>query len=172
MCKKSACAQKLSCAHSERYGCRTGVTGDKKNTITVYNLTESAIIGNRKAPKKDYDLITVVMIGLGDYSEAAAGSVLRMLDVIFSTNLEPDDKKKILSEEYEIPMTEREVREMCNLSEGIYENGVQDGENNKAITTAQNFLKLNKVTIEDIAMCTGLTVEEVKQIEKDMYATA
>ena len=93
-------------------------------------------------------------------------------DVIFTTKLEPDDKKKILSEEYEIPMKEREVREMCNLSEGIYENGVEDGANNKAVTTAQNFLKLNKVTIEDIAMCTGLTVEEVKQIEKNMSATA
>ena len=136
--------------------------------MKMYKLKECDIIGSRKAPKEDYDLINVVMIGLGDYKDAAAGSVLRMPDVIFAAEMKPDRKREILSEEYEIPMTEavREVDTMCNFSEGIFE----QGERSKAIKTAKKFLELRKNSIEEIAQCTELSVEEVKELEKEISA--
>ena len=147
---------------------RMNVSGDKKNTITMYKLKECDIIGSRKAPKEDYDLINVVMIGLGDYRDAETGSVLRMLDVIFAAEMKPDMKREILSEEYDIPMTEaiREVDTMCNFSEGIFEQGEKSG----AKKTAINLLKLRRNSIEEIAQCTELSVEEVKELEKEISA--
>jgi len=47
---------------------------------------------------------------------------LRMLDVLLSDRILPEEKKKILKDEFDIAMTktmEREAMEMCNLSQGI-----------------------------------------------------
>lgn len=46
--------------------------------------------------------------------------------------------------------------------------GREEGVMSKAIETAKNLLKLNKNTYEEIAECTGLTIEEIKKLEEDM----
>jgi len=156
------------------------VTKDKCNTVTVYNLNEHDIIGSRKAEKENYDLICMVMIGLGNPEETKPGSMLNMLDVLFSDKLEVNKKMELLEDNCKIPMKEErlieEVETMCNLGQGIYERGLEQGldqgEKRKAIKTAKNFLKLGKVTVEEIAMCTDLSVDEVKKLESEMYCTA
>ena len=55
---------------------------------------------------------------------------MRLLSVLLSTEMTAEEKKKILSEEFYIDMTEeldQEVSSMCNLSEGILEKGIQAG---------------------------------------------
>jgi flagellar biosynthesis/type III secretory pathway protein FliH len=50
--------------------------------------------------------------------------------VLFSATTPPDEKKKILSDDFHIAMTEEfesEVQRMCNLSKGVYDKGVQQG---------------------------------------------
>jgi hypothetical protein len=50
--------------------------------------------------------------------------------VLFSPITSPDDKKKILEDDFNIAMTaefESEVQRMCNLSKGVYNEGVQQG---------------------------------------------
>ena len=113
------------------------------------------------------------MIGLGDYREAAVGSVLRMLDVLFAAEMRPGEKVELLSDEYNIPMKEakKEVDTMCNFSDGIFEQGEKSGAKKNARKNAINLLKLGKNSIEDIAQCTELTVEEVKELEAEMCAT-
>ena len=102
-----------------------------KNTVTVYNLTENDIIGARKAKKEDYDLICMVMIGLGDHEDAQPGTMLKMLDVLFSKQLETKDKKELLEDQCGIPMKEERIEEevetMCSLGQGIYEQGIEQG---------------------------------------------
>ena len=71
------------------------VTREKRNTVTVYNLNEHDIIGSRKAKKEDYDLICMVMIGLGDPEETEPGTMLNMLDVLFSDKINTSKKKGI-----------------------------------------------------------------------------
>ena len=49
---------------------------------------------------------------------------------MFSPTRTAEDKKKILSEEFHISVTEeinREVSRMCNLSAGILEKGIEEG---------------------------------------------
>jgi hypothetical protein len=57
--------------------------------------------------------------------------VLKLLNALFSTELSAEAKKKILSDEFHIAMTEEletEVDDMCNLSRGIVEEGIRQGE--------------------------------------------
>ena len=156
------------------------VTRDKQNTVTVYNLNEHDIIGARKAKKEDFDLICMVMIGLGDPKEAEHGSMLKLLDVLFSDKIEVKEKMDLLETKCGIRMKDNklaeEVETMCNLGQGIYERGLEQGleqgEKRKAIEAAVNFLKLGKNSVEDIAMCTDLSVEEVKRLESEMCSMA
>lgn len=47
-----------------------------------------------------------------------------------------------------------------------YDEGVEAGAKKKAIETAKNFLKMNVVTIEQIASATGLSIEEVTSLKE------
>ena len=102
---------------------------ERRNSITRYTLREEQLVGNSVEAAKNYDLISVVMICLGDAQERQA-DVLRMLDVLLSSECKAEEKKQILEEEFAIQMSERveeEVAQMCNLSQGIVEKGIAQG---------------------------------------------
>lgn len=57
-------------------------------------------------------------------------SNLKLLEVLLSSDIKPDKKKKILKEDFDIKMTrelESEVSLMCNLSKDIEEKGIRLG---------------------------------------------
>ena len=102
---------------------------ERRNSITRYTLREEQLVGNSVEAAKNYDLISVVMICLGDAQERQT-DVLRMLDVLLSSECKAEEKKQILEEEFAIQMSERveeEVAQMCNLSQGIVERGIAQG---------------------------------------------
>ena len=95
----------------------------RKNTITTYTISENNVVGQVHEKKKDYDLMSIVMVCLGGAGERYEG-LFKMLDVLLSEKIEPEEKKKILQEEFDIVMTktmESEVLGMCNLSQGIWD---------------------------------------------------
>ena len=56
--------------------------------------------------------------------------ILKLLEVLLSSERSPKEKREILQEEFNIKMTqelEREVSEMCNLSEGVEQKGIAKG---------------------------------------------
>ncbi len=100
----------------------------RQNSITRYYLTEDNLVGNVHEEVKSYDLLTAIMICLGD-SDGVDG-LLRLLGVLLSTNIQPQNKMAILEKEFNISMTqalENEVYTMCNLSKGIEERGISIG---------------------------------------------
>ena len=102
----------------------------KENTINRYRLVEEHLVGESTEPVKDYDLLSVVMLCLGKPEGENYQGVLKMLDVLFSNETSVVDKKKILEDEYDIPMTQKldeEVSSMCNLSEGVMRKGMAKG---------------------------------------------
>ena len=81
--------------------------------------------------KRNYDLMTVVMLGLGDPSVRETDDVLRMLSTALSPKIAAKQKKRVLSEEFGLSMTEaieRSVSNMCNLSYNITEEAEARGE--------------------------------------------
>ena len=111
-----------------------------KNSINIYSVKEKSVVGKVKEKEADYDLLTAVMICLdsgkeekeGNYQEGTEESeILRLLEVLFSTEKELKEKEKILENEYGITMTyeeKEEVEKMCNLSEYVWEKGLTYGE--------------------------------------------
>ena len=103
---------------------------ERKNTITEYSLTEKHHVGKVKEKEELYDLINAIMICLGKNEEAAENELLYLLDVLLSSEKRAKEKKEILENRFQIPMTEKfetEVEYMCNLSDGVEQKGIQKG---------------------------------------------
>ena len=102
---------------------------NRENSITRYYIAEENLAGNVRERKADYDLMAAVMICLG--KEADSGTdLLKLLNVLLSTETGSQDKCQILEEDFHIRMTlalESEVSLMCNLSKGVEEKGIEKG---------------------------------------------
>ena len=62
--------------------------------------------------------------------DTAGGSIHHLLNVLFSHQMLPDEKIKILEKEFEIKTDHtlgEELNDMCNLGEGIWERGISQG---------------------------------------------
>ena len=100
------------------------VGSERANTITRYRILEENIVGTVKEKVRNYDLMTIMMLGLGDPGTAFSKPILRLLDVLLSGEMKPDEKQDLLEKDFKIPMTEKmqeEVNVMCNLGEGLVE---------------------------------------------------
>ena len=68
-----------------------------QNTITRYRIAEENIVGHVKEAVENYDLMTVIVLGLGD-PEGAEGEntdILRLLSVLLSSETEDAEKKRV-----------------------------------------------------------------------------
>ena len=101
----------------------------RENSITRYYITEENLVGSVKERKADYDLMAAVMICLGKEGDSGI-DLLKLLNVLLSTETGSQDKCQILEEDFHIRMTqtlESEVSLMCNLSKGVEEKGIEKG---------------------------------------------
>ncbi len=143
----------------------------KENTINRYRLVEEHLVGESTEPVKDYDLLSVVMLCLGKPEGENYQGVLKMLDVLFSNETSVTDKKKLLEDEYDIPMTQKldeEVSSMCNLSEGVMRKGVAKGMakgiTERTLSNLQSLMKNMGLSIEQ-----AMAVLEVPEGERQGY---
>ena len=94
-------------------------------------IQEECLIGNGSESVDNYDLLSAIMICLGDPNDKdALIEILKLLEVLLSSSIEAKKKKEILKHNFNIEMTktmEREVSLMCNLSKGIEEKGIAIG---------------------------------------------
>ena len=98
--------------------------------------------------------------------------------MLFSTTATPEEKKKRLNDEFDIAMTaefESEVRDMCNLSKALVEQGIERGiEQGIGKGIEQKNLSLAKMMIEGnepidkIAKYTGYGIDRIKEIAEQM----
>lgn len=98
----------------------------------------------------------------------------RLLSAILSSDLEVNEKLKIMEEEYRIPVENdirEEVEEMCNLSQGIKEKafeagqkkGQEKGQEQKLIEMV-NKMHEAKLPIEQIADIAEISIDRVRKI--------
>ncbi len=135
---------------------------ERENTITEYSISEKNIIGAVKEKKSNYDLMTVIMLGLGN-AQAAGRPILRLLDILLSAEAKPDAKKAILEKEFDIPMTaamSEEANIMCNLGEGIREQAVQETRQKMWVQAVMNLMKTLKLSAEEAISALCIPEEE------------
>ena len=90
---------------------------------------------------------------------------IHILGAVFFKKLTLEEKLNIL-QEYDVPVEEefrKDVNEMCNLGEGILEDGIAIGLEKGQVELIRNMHK-NGLTAEQIAAVTNKNIEEVKDI--------
>ena len=100
-----------------------------ENTINRFFIAEEQLVGDVEYKKANYDLLSIVMIGLGKPDSPRYDGLLKMLEVLLSKRT-VEEKKHILQEEFNFKMTEnmiKEATEMCNLSQAIEDKGIAKG---------------------------------------------
>ncbi len=135
---------------------------EKANTITRYRIAEEQIVGHVKEREANYDLLTVLMIGLGS-AETADRPILQLLDVLLSAETKPDAKKAILEKDFDIPMTSamsEEANIMCNLGEGIREQAVQETQQKTWLQAVLNLMKSLNLSAEEAINALAIPDEE------------
>ncbi len=153
----------------------------RENTITRYCIQEENLVGQVSEQKKNYDLLTVIMIGLGHAEDDNYTGILKLLGVLFSSEKEAGEKKKILQNDFDIAMTktlESEVSVMCNLSKGVEERGMARGLEQGLMRGLEQGLEtatLNAIRnlMETLKMTTEQAMEALKipEEEKAKYTT-
>lgn len=102
----------------------------RENTIKKIALEESSLYGDIDSHKQDSDLIQAIIVNLGEPDSKVDNQILRLMNVLLSAKTGVQEKQKVMQEEFHIAMTtelESEVSEMCNLSQGIYNEGLDKG---------------------------------------------
>ena len=102
----------------------------RENTITRYFIQEGNLVGSVQESVKNYDLLSVLLLCPGDPVSQSSEGILKLLGVLLSSEIKANDKKKLLEQEFHIEMNrtmEREVEQMCNLSQGVEQRGIQKG---------------------------------------------
>ena len=99
------------------------------NSKVMYHMTEDREYGDFRAGKETYDLITVVVLALGE-EYTAGNEVLRMLDKVFRSGKPDMEVAAELKDEYGLDIGEyvsEEEGDMCNLSQGFVDMGRREG---------------------------------------------
>ena len=116
--------------------------------------------------KGGIDLLNIILIGISDELPVHDDKyeLHRLLGALLSKELSADEKLNIIESEYDIPVEDsirKDVNVMCNLSQGIKEDGIAIGEA-KIIINMYN----NGFTAEQIAAATSKKLQEVELIIK------
>ena len=147
--------------------------GVNKNCLNHFHITDNALVGNYKWPGKK-DLFNFIMIGLDcessqKLSQSKTESELhQFLNILFSSKLSGEEKVRLLDEELDIPVDEKireELNDMCNLSEGIEEKGIETGRLETIAECLRNGTmndakRLLKATGEEIEKATELFLKK------------
>ncbi len=95
-----------------------------------------------------------MVMRLGAEGENSEDDAIRLLSSMFSPRHSAEDKKKLLSEEFHINVTEemgQEVSQMCNLSTGIFESGMEKGIEKGTLETLFALVKKGLLSVTNAA---------------------
>ena len=144
------------------------------SAINRYDINEHHVLNSHKEKHTDYDLMSIVTIYLGEERKSHEDWLIRFLRLLFkNTRMTMAEKKKLLKDEFDLDTTtdiEEELSTMCNLSTGIYEQGIAQGieqgiETNRTATVL-SMLKEN-LPIEMIARITNLSADKIRALKME-----
>jgi len=142
-------------------------TGEWKNTITRYRIQQESLVGRAREAFENYDLLSVVLFCLGSPKEGNYEGILKLLGTLFSSEMNVEEKRKVLTQEFDIAMTQKlegGISAMCNLSDGIWEAGINQGMEKGRLSDLQSLMK-NTGWSADKAM----SVLEIPEMEREAY---
>lgn len=138
----------------------------QEESILRYATKEENIVGSANRPVSEYDLTSIILINLGNPRKRKENDLIRLLSVLLSTEIKPNDKKGILEDKFKIPMSAKmneEAKVMCNLSDGIEQRGIEKGKEKGKSEMVLAMLRDNQ-PLELIAKFSNFTKEKIAEI--------
>lgn len=155
--------------------CTGSTVGDSGNaslySIKKNDILKTDIISKKRTEDKAfYDLIGIIMLHINEETDIQEGT-LRLLGILFSAKTSKMDKLRAL-ESSGIKLeekTEGALEDMCNLSEYVYQGGVEEGmEKGRIVGLAEGMAagqeRLNSLYI---ALMNEGKIEELKKVMHD-----
>jgi hypothetical protein len=137
---------------------------ERENSIKRYRTIEENVLGEgAKEPLENYDLMSIVMVYLGNEEDINCVGILRLLETLLVSEKNAEQKLNILKTEYEIKVTkelEKEVSQMCNISKGVEEKGIQKGIQKGLLQAIKNLMENADWSIEQAMKMLGISEEE------------
>ena len=99
-----------------------------KSAINRYQLKEQHLLHRYKDPCQNYDLMGIIFVYLGN--SKVKDQLINLLDLMFKSSKNASEKITTLHNDFGIDLTqegEGDLEVMCNLGEGIYEDGLMKG---------------------------------------------
>ena len=87
--------------------------------------------------------------------------------MLFSSEIKAEEKKKVLEEEFHIQMSqafEEEVSQMCNLSEGVEQKGIQKGMQRALTESIKNLMDTMNMTAKE-----AMDALKIKEEDRSQY---
>ena len=100
-----------------------------RGSVTVFERGARVLAGKPRITNSICNTSSYVIIGLGSDLESDI-KLVRFLDTLFSVSVTPEEKGRILEGEFGIAVAdgmEKEMRDMCDFSKAIYEQGIEQG---------------------------------------------
>ncbi len=140
------------------------------NAISTYDIKKTDYIVGIPNVVKDYDKLSVVMVCINRTAhDGDEQGLIRLLNTLFSENMPIEEKKKILSEDYGIAMEyeqEEGMKNMCNLSEGIYERGIECGIERGKLLNCISIIRSKIAKGKDVITIAEFMEESVEFVQK------
>ena len=120
---------------------------------------------------------TIAVLGLGDH-RSPRKDILKLLSVLLTTEMKPDEKKEILERDFAIPMTvemKKEADTMCTYGQAILEEGKKQGikigegqgSEKERRQLLLNFLS-SGMSVEQVAAGSKVPVEYVRKLAEEI----
>lgn len=143
-----------------------------KNTITEYSFHPTHIYGNYGS-KDRCDYMSVIIVGLDKTAaEYRNNRLLDMLTVLFTERRSALEKEEILYERFgmenTIPRKEK-LTNMCNLSDGIYQEGERKGEQRGELKALCNAVVNGMLTLANALKLSGCSQDEFSAWMKQFH---
>ena len=141
-----------------------------KSAINRYRLKEQHLLHRYKEPCQNYDLMGIIFVYLGN--SKVKDQLINLLDLMFKSSKNASEKITTLHNDFGIDLTqegEGDLEVMCNLGEGIYEDGLMKGKKEGKIEgkleLALELLK-DGMSLEKVAKYSKLSLSMIKELAK------
>ena len=136
----------------------------EKSSVTHYEMREVNDVGNHHEAKSTYDLINITLVYVGN--DEIQSKLLRFLRLIFLSRLSDEALAQKLEDDFGIEAdddTKKEMKAMCNLSEGLKEEGRVEGRAEGEGNIILNMLK-ERMRLDAIERFSGWTADRIRAL--------
>ena len=127
------------------------------------------MVGNVHEKEENYDLLTNVIICLGDAYDKEASGILRMLEVLLSDKRNASEKKMILQDDFGIQMEmdlESEVTDVGHVLDDVAQRNYEKGVLESLVSSIKTLTETMDLTVDQAMDALKISEEDKEELRK------